>query len=85
MEKEDITSTQKGVIAENIVANELIIQTDGRFSPFSPITDEEIDLLLIYDKKTGKALPLQIKKVDLRVTRYIKGLRQSFILKGSGL
>jgi hypothetical protein len=61
MKKENITSTQKGVIAEHIVANELMIETDGRFSPFSPLADDEGIDLLIYDKKTGKALPIQIK------------------------
>jgi len=60
MKKEDLTSTQKGVIAEHIVANELMIETNGRFSPFSPSADEGIDLL-IYDKKIGNALPIQIK------------------------
>jgi len=61
MKKENITSTQKGVIAEHIVANELMIQTNGRFSPFSPLADDGGTDLLIYDKKTGKALPIQIK------------------------
>ena len=61
MKKENITSTQKGVIAEHIVANELMIETDGRFSPFSPLADDEGIDLLIYDKKTGNALPIQIK------------------------
>jgi len=61
MKKENITSTQKGVIAEHIVANELMIETDGRFSPFSPLADDEGIDLLIYDKKTGKAVPIQIK------------------------
>ncbi len=61
MKKGNITSTQKGVIAEHIVANELMIETDGRFSPFSPLADDEGIDLLIYDKKTGKALPIQIK------------------------
>jgi hypothetical protein len=61
MKKENLTSTQKGVIAEHIVADELMIETDGRFSPFSPQADDEGIDLLIYDKKTGKALPVQIK------------------------
>lgn len=55
------STTQIGAIAENIVANELIIATDGRFSPFMPVADDDGIDLLVYDKKTGKALPLQVK------------------------
>ena len=68
MKKEDLTSTQKGVIAEHIVANELMIKTNSRFSPFSPSADEGIDLL-IYDKKTGEALPIQIKSRTGGITK----------------
>jgi hypothetical protein len=68
MKKENISSTQKGVIAEHIVANELMIQTDGRFSPFSPLADEGIDLL-IYDKKTGRVVPIQIKSRTGGITK----------------
>lgn len=69
MKKGNITSTQKGVIAEHIVANELMIETDGRFSPFSPLADDEGIDLLIYDKKTGKALPVQIKSRTGGITK----------------
>ncbi len=56
-----LTSTQIGVLAENLVANELMIESKGRLSPFQPIADDDGVDILIYDKKTGKAIPLQIK------------------------
>ena len=56
-----LTSTQIGAIAENIVANKMMIESAGRLSPFSPLADDDGIDLLIYDKKTGKALPVQVK------------------------
>lgn len=56
-----LTSTQIGVLAENLVANELMIESKGRLSPFQPMADDDGVDILIYDKKTGKAIPLQIK------------------------
>lgn len=57
----ELTSTQKGAIAENIIANELMIETDGQFSPFSPCADDEGIDLLIYDKKSGGVCQYQFK------------------------
>jgi hypothetical protein len=56
-----ITETQKGTIAENLVANHLILESKGRLSPFQPVADDGGIDLLIYDKETGGAVPLQIK------------------------
>jgi hypothetical protein len=56
-----LTSTQIGILAENLVANELMIESSGRFSPFQPIADDDGIDVLIYDKITGKAVPIQIK------------------------
>jgi len=56
-----LTSTQIGTIAENLVANELMIDSSGRLSPFQPIADDDGIDVLIYDKVTGKAAPIQIK------------------------
>ena len=56
-----LTSTQIGAIAESIIANSLMKESDGRLSPFWPIADDDGIDLLIYDKATGKALPLQVK------------------------
>ena len=56
-----LTSTQKGIIAENIVANDVMIETEGRLSPFKPLADDEGIDVLIYDKQTGRSIPIQIK------------------------
>lgn len=55
------SSTQVGAIAENLVANVLMIASNGRLSPFQPVADDDGIDLLIYDKVTGRALPAQIK------------------------
>jgi len=57
----ELSSTQIGAIAENLVANELMIESKGRLSPFQPIADDDGLDVLIYDKVTGKAVPIQIK------------------------
>lgn len=55
------TSTQLGAIAENLVANALMLESNGRLSPFLPQADDDGIDLLIYDKESGKALPAQVK------------------------
>lgn len=57
----ELSSTQIGAIAENLVANELMIESKGRLSPFQPIADDDGLDVLIYDKVTGRAIPIQIK------------------------
>jgi len=57
----ELSSTQKGTLAVNIVVNELMIETHGRLSPFHPLADDDGIDVLIYDKITGKAVPIQIK------------------------
>ena len=57
----ELTSTQIGAVAENLVANELMIESMGRLSPFQPIADDDGLDVLIYDKVTGRAVPIQIK------------------------
>lgn len=56
-----LTSTQIGSIAENLIANELMIESQGRLSPFQPVADDDGIDLLIYDKVTGNAVPIQVK------------------------
>lgn len=56
-----LSSTQIGAIAENHVANMLMITTDGRLSAFQPVADDDGIDLLIYDKRSGRALPAQVK------------------------
>jgi hypothetical protein len=56
-----ITTTQIGLVAENLVTNKLVIASKGRLAPFRPVADDYGIDLLLYDKLTGRALPLQVK------------------------
>lgn len=56
-----LTSTQVGLLAENLVTNALLIAFDGRLAPFRPVADDYGIDLLVYDKATGRSLPLQVK------------------------
>ena len=56
-----LSSTQIGALAENLIANELMIEPRGRLSPFQPIADDDGIDVLIYDKVTGLAVPIQVK------------------------
>ncbi|MFC2950586.1 hypothetical protein ACFOOP_01505 [Marinicaulis aureus] len=55
------TTTQRGAVAESLVAVELMIGSGGRLAPFKPLADDDGLDLLVYDKATGRATPLQIK------------------------
>ena len=48
-------------MAENLVANELMIESGGQLSPFQPVADDDGIDVLIYNKANGAAIPLQIK------------------------
>lgn len=56
-----LTSTQIGLLAENIVINAILIASEGRLVPFRPIADDYGIDLLIYDKVSGCSFPLQVK------------------------
>ena len=56
-----VSATQIGTIAENLVATQLILESKGRLSPFKPMADDGGIDLLVYDKDTGRAIPIQIK------------------------
>lgn len=73
-----VTSTQIGAIAENLISNALIVESDGRFSPFSPMADDDGIDLLVYDKTTGRAVPLQVKS-RRRTLRAKKGGRGNIV------
>ena len=70
MSKTLLTATQKGEVAENMVANVLIVESDGRLSPFRPIADDGGMDLLIFDKTTGRALPCQVKSRTVTLKRH---------------
>ncbi len=75
----NLTSTQIGALAENLVANELMIESGGRLSPFIPIADDDGIDLLIYDKKTGKAIPVQIKARTSTIKKPGKNVRGNVV------
>jgi hypothetical protein len=56
-----VSATQLGAIGENIVASYLILASGGRLSPFKAVADDSGIDLLIYDKVTGRAVPVQVK------------------------
>ena len=62
-----LTQTQIGAIGESLVASELVFASNGRLAPFTPFADDGGIDLLIFDKLTKGALPIQVKsrlKVD---------------------
>ena len=65
-----LSSTQIGTIAENHVANMLMITSGGRLSAFQPVADDDGIDLLIYDKKSGRALPAQVKSRTVTINRF---------------
>ncbi|MGE0409485.1 MAG: hypothetical protein AB7P23_09530 [Amphiplicatus sp.] len=56
-----LSTTQQGAIAESIVAIELMTGSNGRLAPFKPLADDDGIDLLVYDKATSRATPLQVK------------------------
>lgn len=56
-----LTSTQIGAIGEAVVAAGLILASGGRLAPFKPFADDDGTDLLLFDKVTKRATPLQIK------------------------
>lgn len=74
-EADMVTATQLGAIAENLVASSLIIESAGRLSPFRPFADDRGIDLLIYDKVTGCAIPIQVKSRTKTLNRFPKRVR----------
>jgi hypothetical protein len=67
-----VSETQLGAIGENLVANHLVMASAGRLSPFRPVADDGGIDVLIYDKVTGQALPLQVKCRTRTLARHPK-------------
>ena len=68
----NLSSTQRGKIAERHVATALMTQSGGRLSPFEPLSDDHGIDLVIVDKVTGRALPIQVKSWLLSPDRPVK-------------
>jgi hypothetical protein len=64
-----LSSTQIGAVAENLVASVLMIESRGRLSAFHPAADDDGIDLLIYDKESGTALPIQVKSRSVTLKR----------------
>lgn len=56
-----LTSTQKGKVTEQLVAATLILASNGRLSPFVPLSDDHGIDLMVLDKDTHKTLTIQVK------------------------
>ncbi|TCW64261.1 hypothetical protein [Burkholderia sp. SRS-25] len=56
-----LTSTQVGVIGENLLVNAVMKASDGRLSPFRPIADDDGLDVLFFDKETGSSVAMQLK------------------------
>jgi len=68
----NLTSTQRGKIAELHVATALMAQSDGRLSPFEPLSDDHGIDLVVLDKMTGVSLPIQVKSWFLNRNKAVK-------------
>ncbi|WP_395023380.1 hypothetical protein [Dongia sp.] len=56
-----LTSTQVGVIGENLLINEIMKASEGRLAPFQPMADDDGLDVLFYDKITGNSVAVQLK------------------------
>lgn len=56
-----ITTTQIGAIGETTAATHLTIASQGRLSSFEPVADDDGIDLLVFDKATRNAVPIQVK------------------------
>lgn len=82
-----LTSTQIGAIGESLVATGLMAASGGRLAPFKPVADDDGVDLLLFDKLTGKAIPLQVKSrtcLDRGGTAQFDVRLKTFTPAGSG-
>ena len=56
-----LTTSQKGTISEYFVATALMTASDGRLSPFVPLSDDHGVDLIVLDKETGRSVSVQVK------------------------
>ncbi|MDG0023650.1 hypothetical protein [Trinickia sp. Y13] len=56
-----LSSTQVGVIGENLLVNAVMKASDERISPFTSIADDDGLDVLFFDKETGNSLAIQLK------------------------
>lgn len=58
---EQLTSTQKGKVTEQLVASALLIASNGRLAPFVPLADDHGLDLIVLDKVTRRSIAIQVK------------------------
>lgn len=56
-----LSSTQIGVIGENLLVNAVMKASNGRLSPFKPVADDDGLDVLFFDKNTGNSVAIQLK------------------------
>lgn len=59
-----LTSTQRGKIAELHVATALMAQSNGRLSPFEPLSDDHGIDLVVLDKVTSASIFLIVSQFE---------------------
>lgn len=64
-----LTHTQVGTVGEITVASQLMLLSEGRLTSFLPLADDDGIDLLVFDKLTGKSLPVQVKARTKRTFR----------------
>ena len=79
------SAVQKGKVTESLVASTLILASDGRLSPFAPLSDDCGVDLIILDKVTRRTLCLQVKSRIVNPSRQTVqfGLRKSTLSNGA--
>ena len=65
-----LTETQIGAVCENLVANLLVMSSQGRLSPFKPYADDGGVDLLIFDKVTRRTMACQVKGRTKTIRRF---------------
>src|SRR5665213_4165095 len=75
-----LSSTQIGIIGENLLVNAVMKASNGRLSPFKPIADDDGLDVLFYDKETGTSVAIQLK---CRTNTDSRGKTAQFYVRGA--
>ena len=55
------STTQRGMVSEQIVSSQLMLASNGRLSPYAPVADDDGVDFLIKDKLSRAVVELQVK------------------------
>jgi len=80
----ELSTTQKGKLGEALVASTLMLASNGRLSPFTPLSDDCGVDLIVLDKKTSRTLQIQVKcrSEKERPNRALFGVRKASMRNG---